>query len=103
MANICQNTLYLTTRDKTLRDSVKKLIEETFTCNDSKSIDGEVFECKIKFDSRWIFPYKEMEELSKKFAEGNDLHIHVISYEFGCEYVGFNIYAYGEWRDKFAG
>jgi hypothetical protein len=43
-----------------------------------------------------------MEELTKDLPEGNDLYIRVLSHEFGCEYVGFNVYADGEWHDKLA-
>jgi hypothetical protein len=44
-----------------------------------------------------------MEELTKGLSDGNELYIHVLSYEFACEYIGFNIYADGEWHDKLAG
>jgi len=103
MANICTNTLYLSTGDMKLRDSIIDTLRNTFNCNEVHAFDNsEIFECEIEFDSRWTFPFKEMEELTENLPEGNDLHIYVVSYEFGCEYVGFNIYALGEWRDKFA-
>jgi hypothetical protein len=103
MANTCTNRLYLSTRDKHLRDDLAESIRQSFDCNDvQQSGHGEVFDCEMEFDSRWTFPHKEMEELTKELPQVNDLYIRVLSYEFDCEYVGFNIYANGEWRDKFA-
>ena len=101
MANICTNTLFAVTRDKVIRDSLNELIRDRFDCSDILSADNEVFECKIEFKSRWRFPKEEMEKLMQNFPNDNDFYIHVVSYEFGCEYVGFNIYSLGEWRDKF--
>jgi hypothetical protein len=103
MANICTNKLYLTTRDKDLRDALMKSIREAFRCDSVLYWDGEAFECEIEFDSRWTFPQKEMEDLTKDIPEESGLYIRVLSYEFACEYVGFNIYADGEWHDKLAG
>jgi hypothetical protein len=102
MANICTNRLYLSTRDKDLRNRLKQSIRQSFRCDSVLYWDGEVFDCEIEFDSRWTFPHSEMEELTKDLPEGNGLYIRVLSYEFGCEYVGFNVYANGEWHDKLA-
>jgi hypothetical protein len=103
MANICTNLLYLSTGDRKLHDDTVDTVRKTFKCNDVHSFGDDVFECEINFDSRWTFPHQEMEKLTEKLPEGNDLYVRVISYEFGCEYVGFNIYTSGEWCDKFAG
>jgi hypothetical protein len=102
MANICTNMLYLSPGDRQLRDTLMRSIEQTFNCCDAQSHDGSVFDCEIEFDSRWAFPHKEMESLTKGLPEENDLYIRVLSYEFGCDYVGYNIYASGEWCDKLA-
>lgn len=102
MANSCTNTLYASTRDCKLRDSLTELIQNIFGSKELHKFDnGEVFECKIEFESCWRFPCEEMEKLMQEFPDDNDFYIHVVSYEFGCEYVGFNIYSLGEWRDKF--
>ena len=103
MANICTNMLYLSTGDQQLRDTLIRSIERKFTSCDVQSYEeGSDFDCDMEFESRWIFPYEEMEALTKELPEDNDLYIRVLSYEFGCEYVGFNIYASGEWCDKLA-
>jgi hypothetical protein len=76
---------------------------DLFYCSDVQPFENsDVFQCEMEFDSHWTFPQAGMEELTKKLPEGNDLYIRVLSYEFGCEYVGFNIYSNGEWCDKFA-
>jgi len=104
MANICTNMLYLSTADRQLRDTLASSLEKTFNCHDVQSYDsdGSDFDCEMEFESRWAFPYEEMEALTAGLLEENDLYIRVLSYEFGCEYVGFNIYASGEWTDKLA-
>jgi len=102
MANICTNQFYLSIKNRQLRDTMMRSIEQTINCCDVQSYDGSNFSCEIEFDSRWTFPHKEMEALTKGLPEENDLYIRVLSHEFGCEYIGFNIYASGEWCDKFA-
>jgi hypothetical protein len=102
MANIYTNRLYLSTGNKDLRDSLMHSIKQTFRCDGAVYGNRKIFDCEIEFDSSWSFPQKEMEKLTKNLPDGNDLYIRVLSHEFSCEYVGFNIYAGGEWRDKFA-
>jgi len=102
MPNICTNKLYLQTSDKRLRDTFMESIKQLFRCDTVLFDNGEIFNCEIEFDSRWTFPQKEMEKLTKDLPEDNDLYIRVLSYEFGCEYVGFNVYAGGGWHDKLA-
>jgi hypothetical protein len=95
--------LYLSTKDRDLRDALMKSIRQSFRCDSVLYWGEDIFDCEIEFDSHWTFPYREMEELTNDLPDGNDLYLRILSYEFGCEYVGFNIYAGGEWRDKFAG
>jgi len=102
MANICTNMLYLSTKDSRLRDTLMEAIDQSFYCTDVQFTDSNVFDCEIEFNSRWTFPQKEMEALTKELPEDNDLYIRVLSYEFGCEYIGFNTYVSGEWCDKLA-
>ncbi len=103
MANVCTNRLFLSTKNKGLCDKLAESIIDSFYCCDLQPLyDDEVFSCEMVFDSRWTFPNKEMEELTNELPEGNDLYIRVLSYEFGCEYVGFNVYTDGEWCDKLA-
>ena len=103
MANICTNKLYLQTKNRRLRDTLTKSIRKSFFCNDILYNDDDVFRCEIEFDSRWTFPHSKMETLTQKLPKKNDLYIRVLSYEFDCEYVGFNIYTDGEWQNRFAG
>jgi hypothetical protein len=100
MPNTCTNILYLFTSDEKLRDRLVETISRTFNSNDINLIGEDI--CEMNFDSRWTFPYAEMEDLTKGLPTDNELYIRVLSYEFGCEYIGFNIYANGEWHDRFA-
>jgi hypothetical protein len=94
--------LYLSTGNKQLHDTLVNSLKNTFDCYDVQSLDGDDFVCEMEFNSRWAFPQKEMEAMTKDLPEDNDLYIRVLSYEFGCEYVGFNMYSSGEWCDKLA-
>ncbi|GHT38616.1 hypothetical protein FACS189435_4830 [Bacteroidia bacterium] len=100
MPDICTNMLYLSTEDRELRDVLVETISQKFDCNEINPAGNNG--CGINFNSRWTFPHREMEEMTKGLPEENDLYIRVHSYEFGCEYVGFNIYTNGEWCNKFA-
>jgi hypothetical protein len=102
MANICTNQLYLSTKDKPLRDRLMNEITQTFYCVHEQSFDSSIFDCEIEFESRWTFPQNEMKALTKGLSEDNGLYIRVLSIEYGCEYVGFNVYSSGEWCNKFA-
>ncbi|GHV54034.1 DNA topoisomerase [Bacteroidia bacterium] len=102
MANICTDMLYLSTKDRDLRDRLKESIRQSFRCDTVLYGNSEVFDCEIEFDSKWTFPQGEMEKLTGGIPQESGLYIRVPSYEFGCGYAGSNIYAGGEWRDKFA-
>ena len=103
MANICTNKLYLSTKDKQLCDNLtESIINSFYSCDVQPFDNGEVFNCEMEFDSNWTFPQEKMKELTNKLPRGNDFYIRVLSYEFGQEYVGFNIYTGGEWCDKLA-
>jgi hypothetical protein len=103
MANVCTNQLYLQTKDKQLGNSLIEAMTEMFYCSDVQPVeDDELLWCQMEFDSRWVFPQKEMEELTKNLPKGNDLFIRVHSYELNCDYVGLNKYTDGEWCDKLA-
>jgi len=103
MANICTNKLYLSTKDKQQGSNLIESIINLFYCCDVQPVENdEAFFCEMEFDSKWTFPHKEMKKLTSELSQDNDLYIRVLSYEFNCEYVGFNIYANGEWCDKLA-
>ena len=74
MANICTNKLYLSTKDKHLRNAAMLLISQLFNCNDiQQSGNGEIFDCEIEFESRWTFPHKKMEELTNGLSKEDNL------------------------------
>jgi hypothetical protein len=99
MANICTNVLYLSIKDKNLRDKLVEEIKDKFDYNDINLSDDDTFECEMNFFSRWTFPQEEIDKLIEGLEEENDLYLRVLSYEFGCDYVGYNIYKSGEWCD----
>jgi hypothetical protein len=53
MANTCTNMLYLSTKDRDLRDTLTESIEQLFDCCDIRqSGNGVVFDCEIEFNSK---------------------------------------------------
>lgn len=104
MANICDNKLYLSTENETTYNSLVENIENQFECigKSERKEEGE-YECEIDFESKWTFPHKIFEEITDAIGEDDSLYIRVLSYEFGCDYVGYNIYSDNEWADKING
>ncbi|MDR0832612.1 MAG: hypothetical protein LBN93_00240 [Candidatus Symbiothrix sp.] len=76
-------------------------MEETFSCDVVNNNEEDDYR-EIDFDSRWTFPSEEMEQLTVSLSNADDLYIRVLSYEFGNDYVAYNIYTSGEWCDKLA-
>jgi hypothetical protein len=101
MANVCTNKLFISTGDKQLLKALAGKLETTFTCQEINRAEEDGF-CEMDFDSRWVFPAQEMENLTASLPEGNDLYIRVLSYEFGQDYVAYHTYTSGEWCDKLA-
>jgi hypothetical protein len=71
--------LYLSTKDKDLGNKLMYSIRQSFRYDSVIYWDEEFFNCEIEFDSRWIFPQKAMEKLTKDIPQGNDLYIRVLS------------------------
>ena len=102
MANICDNKLFLYTKNETTYNSLVDKIENHFECS-SKSEQDKGKSCEIDFESLWTFPHKIFEEITNAIGQDDSLYIRVLSYEFGCDYVGYNIYENNEWTDKING
>lgn len=99
MANICENRLFLSTENKEIYKKMLSSIDNDMSCCDVNEMDDN--RCEINFESRWVFPQEYFEELIKDI-EDETLYIRVLSYEFGCDYVGYHVYQGGEWTDKLA-
>lgn len=82
MANICENSLYASASEETIK-LISKFLEEHFSYVD---IDNEGDELFAYFDSRWTFPEEQMEELFNLITDKEDLYIRVLSVEYGCMY-----------------
>ncbi|GHU83295.1 hypothetical protein FACS189415_5320 [Bacteroidia bacterium] len=89
----------LSTGDRSLRDKLAEGIRETFDCSGTRLSGDDISACEMNFCPVWTFYHGEMDRLTGRLPEGNDLYTRVPGYEFGREYAGFNIYRQGEWRD----
>ena len=99
MANICENRLFLSTENKKNYKFLVGKIEKLFECYNISEHEGDK-SCEIDFESRWTFPDKIFQELTDEIGLDDSLYIRVLSYEFGCDYVGYNAYQNNEWIDK---
>ena len=102
MANICENRLFLSTENEKNYKFLVEKIEEQLACYDVSEVE-EGKSCEINFESHWTFPNKIFEEITNGIGQDGSLYIRVLSYEFGCDYVGYNIYQDNEWTDKING
>lgn len=100
MANICDNDFRITFENKEtgkkLEEKLEKLFDETLdgeiTYSDEGCIEGW-------FSSKQDFP----EYIFNNFFEGLEdptIYMRCLSIEWGCSYVGLNIYDDGVWRDE---
>jgi hypothetical protein len=93
--------MFMSSTDSKLLQSITRKMEDTFSCNEVNYNEENGFS-EINFDSRWVFPLQEMEELTASLPEDNDLYIRVLSYEYGQDYIGYHKYTSGEWCDILA-
>lgn len=95
MANICENKMYVYSKDpaniKHLREWCKENLDGSL-----ELIDDECFE--YYFDSRWDFPEQEMIEMVDELPNKDDIYIRVLSVEEANCYCAFHVYEGGEWE-----
>jgi hypothetical protein len=107
MANICTNRFYLSCEknlDKYI-DFIQPVISEW-----NGDIDCVYYDYTEKensggyiegyFDSKWTFPNYLKEDLEKVVSEEDKLYFRCLSEEYGCGYVGMNIFENGAWWDE---
>lgn len=85
MSNICDNTLYACSDDS----NNIKVIKEFFNSWGDANIDYDDDSIDVYFESRWIFPEKEMKELFDSLPNKDDIYMRCLSVEYGCDYVAY--------------
>lgn len=85
MANICNNLFYAYSEDKNNLNIIKEFFEN-WESADIKESDENI---DILFDSKWVFPEKEMNELYDLIPNKDDLYARCLSVEYGMDYVAY--------------
>lgn len=99
MANICSNKFYCTTDVEKNYLRILYWLYENFSVDD---LDGETGADENwmagAFFSKWAFPEKAFEELTKELSGDESLYIRVVSFEPGNLYLEGNVYRDGCWE-----
>lgn len=83
MANICDNTFYVTSQDKNNIDYIEKFLQEEFDYIDIYK-DSDFLEAY--FESRWVFPENIMKDMFEGIPNKNDIFMRCLSVEYGDLY-----------------
>ena len=83
MANICDNTFYITSQDKNNIDYIEKFLQEEFDYIDIYK-DSDFLEAY--FESRWVFPENIMKDMFEGIPNKNDVFMRCLSVEYGNLY-----------------
>lgn len=95
MANVCENTFYASGSEETIA-YIKEFLEENFDAD----VDAQVDELDAYFDSRWVFPEEQMEELYNSLPDKEDLYMRCLSVEYGCMYHALWSCDEGGWHES---
>lgn len=95
MANICENTIYCSSKSATDIRMIKQFLDENFETYDSGYNDDYM---DMKFSSKWEFPEKEMREMTSRLEDKENANIRVTSIEWGNGYIATHVFRNGEWR-----
>lgn len=82
MANICDNTFYAYSEDKSNLNTIiefVKTLEDTDITYDDESISAY-------FSSNWCFPEDDMNNLFESIPNKQDIYMRCLSVEYGCLY-----------------
>ena len=82
MANICDNTLYVYSEDK----ENLKIIENFFRDWNNTDVERRDNSINCYFESKWVFPEAQMEELYEKIPNKEDIYMRCLSVEYGNLY-----------------
>lgn len=97
MANICENTMHITTSDNDNISYIKNFMRKHFNvCDIFESGDGYY---EVSFDSKWTFPEKEMDKMYKGLPNKGDIDIGCLSVEWGCYYCQFTLMDGDGWHE----
>ena len=83
MANICDNTLFVSSECRENLDTVIAFLDREVEYYDYDD-NGDCL--NIFFDSKWVFPEELMNELFEAIPNKKDIYMRCLSVEYGCMY-----------------
>lgn len=83
MANICDNTLFVSSKCRENLDTVIAFLDREVEYYDYDDNDDCL---NIFFDSKWVFPEELMNELFEAIPNKSDIYMTCLSVEYGCMY-----------------
>jgi hypothetical protein len=92
MANICNNNIFITTKDTSnfsyLLEKLDYNLEGEIYCSTREDIEAD-------FDSKWTFPLNKFKIIIENLPNKNDksLYLRAFSFEHGNYYHEYNIYS----------
>lgn len=95
MANICSNQMYVYSEDRTNIKTVLDFFHDWPYAE--KEDSGE--SADIYFDSKWVFPEEQMNELFNLIPNKDDIYMRCLSYEFGNLYHALWVCDEDGWRE----
>lgn len=96
MANICDNTLYVSSENRENIDAVIKFLNENIVYYDYDDNDDSL---DILFDSKWTFPEELMQELFEAIPDKSDIYMRCLSVEYGCLYHALWVCDKNGWKE----
>lgn len=95
MANICSNQMYIYSEDRNNIKTVLDFFNDWPYAEEEDS--GE--SADIYFDSNWVFPEDQMNELFNLIPNKDDIYMRCLSYEFGNLYHALWVCDEDGWRE----
>lgn len=95
MANICENSLYVTSDNP---ENIKT-IEKFFSEVSYAEVDSFNNNITVYFESKWTFPEELMQELYSKIPDKEDIYMRCLSVEYGCLYHALWVCDKNGWRE----
>jgi hypothetical protein len=95
MANVCENSMYVSSEDVRNLEHIRSYMGN-WAYAQIENIDDETFE--VYFDSKWDFPFVEMNEMVENLPNKDDIYIRVLSIEYGEYYCAFHVYDGDSWE-----
>lgn len=96
MANICENSLYVTSDNP---ENIKTVDDFFSEIPHADIIADWEEEREVYFGSKWTFPEELMQELYDKIPDKEDIYMRCLSVEYGCLYHALWVCDKNGWRE----